>query len=91
MTRHEELNEFLTNLLSNAISAHKDTKEYEYQKQRREQIEDLLLNELTQDQKHFVDEVLFELGVASERETEIVYRQGMKDSVWLLKNLGVLA
>ena len=37
-----------------------------------------------------VDEVLFELGVAAEREAELLYRQGLKDCVWLLKNLGVL-
>jgi len=91
MTNTEEWNEFLENLHSNAIVIYKKTPEYRRQKQRQEQIDDMLSNELTRDQKHFVEEILLELGIANEREAEIVYRQGLKDSVWLLKNLGVLA
>ena len=92
MTNMEEWDKFLENLHSNAISAHKNSKEYEYQKQRQEQqIDEFLSTNLSGDQKYLVDELLLELGLAHEREAEIIYRQGMKDSVWLLKNLGVLA
>lgn len=91
MTTHEEWNEFVNNLITNAIAGHKETKEYKYQKQRQEQIDEFLSTNLTVDQKTWMEEILFELGLFSERETEVVYMQGMKDCVWLLKNLGVLA
>ena len=91
MTNQAEWNEFLDNLLSNAIAGHKSSKEYEYLKQRQEQIDESLATNLTADQKIFVEEILFELGLATARETEIVYQQGLKDCVWLLRNLGVLA
>ena len=90
MTNNQEWNEFLNNLISNAIRAHKETKEGEYLSQRQAQIDEMLTTNLTEDEKFFVDEILFELGLAAERETEIVYHQGLKDCVWLLKNLGVL-
>ena len=81
----------MNDLLSNAIVRRKNSKEYEYLKQRREQIDELLTTMLTEGDKVFAEEILFELGVAAERETEVAYRQGFKDCVWLLKNLGVLA
>ena len=91
MTNQQEWNEFLTNLLSGAMAKHKNSKEYEYLKQRQEQIDEYLITNLTPEHKNLVEEILFELGLAAERETEVVYRQGLKDCVWLLKNLGVLA
>lgn len=33
----------------------------------------------------------FELGLMAERGTEIAYHQGVKDGVWILKNLGLVA
>ncbi|WP_255225803.1 hypothetical protein [Lutispora saccharofermentans] len=37
------------------------------------------------------EKILFDLGLAAEHETEVIYHQGLKDCVWPLKNLGVLA
>jgi len=81
----------LNHLCSNAIAGHRGSKEYEYQKQRQEQIDELVETCLSTDDRTFVEEILFDLGVIAERETEVVYRQGLKDGVWLLRNLGVLA
>ena len=91
MTRNEEWNEFLGNLLSCALKNFQATKEYEYQEKRQEEIDEMLTTNLTKDEKVMVDEVLYELGLAEEHETELIYRQGLKDCVWLLKNLGLLA
>ena len=90
MTNNEERNEFLNCLLSNAIQKHMDSKEWDYLKRRKIQIDEILTANLTADQKTLVEEIQFELGLAAERETEIVYHQGLQDCVWLLKNLGVL-
>ena len=91
MSNEQEWNEFLDNLLSNAIVQHKNSKEYEYIKQQQEHIDEMLTTNLTADEKDFVEEMLFELGLMAARETEVVYRQGFKDCVWLLRNLGLVA
>ena len=91
MSKNEEWNEFLSNLLSCSLKNLQTTKEYEYQKQRREHIDEMQTTNLTKDEKDMVEEVLFEFGLAAEHETELLYQQGLKDCVWLLKNLGVLA
>ena len=90
MTNQEEWNEFLDNLLSNAIKLHRESKEYEYQKRWQTQIDEFLSGDLTADQKLFVDEILIELNLFARRESEIVYHQGIKDCVWLLKILGII-
>lgn len=91
MTRNEEWNEFLGNLLSCALKNLQATKEYQYLEKRQEEIDEMLTTNLTKNEKVKVDEVLYELGLAEEHETELLYRQGIKDCVWLLKNLGLLA
>ena len=90
MSRSEEWNEFLGNLLSCAQQGLNATKEYEYLEKRQAEIDKMLETNLNEDQKIMVDEVLLELGVSLAHETELIYRQGLKDCVWLLKNLGVL-
>ena len=90
MTRNEEWNEFLGNLLSCALKNLQATKEYEYREKRQEEIDEMLTTNLTKDEKVMVDEVLYELGLAEEHETELIYRQGLQDCVWLLKSLGLL-
>lgn len=91
MSKHEEWNEFLGNLLSCNLKGLQTTREYEYRRERQEHIDEMLTTNLTSDQKNMVDEVLYELGLEAEHETETLYRQGLMDCVWLLKNLGVLA
>lgn len=91
MSNDEEWNEFLNSLLSNAREEYKKTKEYEYLEKQNDQIELLFRDNLTVEQKDMVEECFFDIGLAMECETELFYKQGMKDCVWLLKNLGVLA
>lgn len=91
MSNNEELKEFLNHLLSNAVSEHKNSKEYNYIKEKQNQIDELLSTYLTYDQKVVVEEMIFELGLSAERETEVVYRQGIKDCIWILKSIGVLS
>lgn len=37
------------------------------------------------------EEILFELILAAKHETEVFYHQGLKDCVWMINDLGVLA
>jgi len=91
MTNSEQWGDFLGCLLSNAVTAHRDSKEYEYIRQRQEHIEEMRTTNLTSDQNTFIEEILYDLGLIAERETEVVYRRGFADCVWLLKKLEVLA
>ena len=91
MSKNEEWNAFLGNLLSCSLNNLQTTKEYEYRKKRQEHIDEMLTTNLTRDQKDMIDEVLLELGLGQKRETELIYRQGLKDCAWLLGNLGLLA
>ena len=91
MTRHEEWNEFLTRLRLRYWEETKKTREYEYRKQREEELEGLLADNLGEQEKDLVDSVLWELGLAADRAGEDLYAQGMRDCVWMLKTLGVLA
>lgn len=90
MTNHEKWNEFLSNLRATAQAAFENTQEYEYQKQHRQQIDELLDTNLTRDEKFFLDEILQELDAVNQREVAAMYRQGFKDCVWLLKDMGVI-
>jgi len=73
---------FWTICLKTRFAGHRNsTKEYAYQKQRQKQIGELLETNLTADEKDFVEEILFELGLAAERETEVVYQQGLQNGI----------
>ena len=91
MNNKKEWNEFLDNMLSNAIAEYKDSEEYKHIKQWLEHIDEMLKTNLTADEKEFVEEILFELGLIAERETEIAYHQGLKDGAWLLKKMKMVA
>lgn len=89
--RNEEWNEFYQNLLSCVLKDLPVTKEYAYRRKRQEHVDETLATNLTSDQKEMMDEVLLELGLAQEHETEFIYQQELKDCVWLLNNLELLA
>ena len=61
-----------------------------YYRHRAKDIDELLTNSLCEDEKALVDNILFELNTAADRETEMVYRQGLRDSVTILKSLGAI-
>lgn len=92
MKRHSEnWNEFLNQLQSNATQQYEETKEYEYWQLQYAEIDMLLRDNLREDQKEMVDDCIYQIGMAAEREAQLYYRQGLKDCMWLLKTLGVLA
>ena len=90
MSNQEEWNLFLESLFTNAFESYGKTKESEYLKEKQEQL-DVRLEQHENAGKQFLEEYLFQMGLDAERKTEFVYRQGIKDGIWLLKNLGVLA
>lgn len=91
MTRPEEWDEFLSRLRLRHWEEFKKTREYEDRKQRQEELERLLADNLSKDEKEMVDDVLWEQGLMAEREGAELYVQGIRDCVWMLKTIGVLA
>lgn len=91
MNRTEQWNLVLKQLQENAVQNYRSTQEYELRQKREEDLDDLLSNEFLSDQKEFIDEVLLETSAFHDNDADRLYRQGMKDCVWLLKNLEVLA
>ena len=91
MTRPEEWDEFLSRLRLRHWEEFKKTREYEDRKQRQEELEGLLADNLSKDEKEMVDDVLWEQGLMAEREGAELYVQGIRDCVWMLKSIGVLA
>jgi len=91
MDKRQEWNGFMENMFNNALKECQTTKEYEFLKEKQEQL-DARMSEAYPDDKHpLVYDFAFEIGLDAERKTEILYRQGIKDCVFLLKELGVLA
>lgn len=91
MNRCDEWNFFIQKMQETALDEYRTTREYELRKMRQAYLEDVMSNELTLDQKVFIDEVLFELITFHEQEADLLYHQGIKDGMWILKTLGVLA
>ena len=86
----EEWDSFVQTLVAHAVGNYRNSNEYTYYRHRSKDIDELLSNSLCEDEKELVDKVLFELSAAAERETEVVYRQGLQDGIFILRSLGVL-
>lgn len=83
--------EFAETLVGKALDKQKETEAHRYRKQREKEIDEMLEVNLTRDEKVLVDEVMFELGVASDKEGVMLYQRGLQDGMCLLKRLGVIA
>lgn len=90
MNFSDEWEAFTQTLVARAIGNYRNSEEYTYYRHRAKDIDELLSNSLCEDEKDLVDKVLFELDAAADRETEVVYRQGLRDGVFILKSLGML-
>lgn len=91
MNRCKELEFFIEQLQENALKEYHASREYELRKIRQEHLDDMLSNELSADQRTFIEEILYEIISFYDREADLLYQQGLKDSVWMLKTLRVLA
>lgn len=90
MNFSKEWEAFTQALVARAVGIYRSSEEYTYYRHRAKDIDELLSNSLCEDEKALVDNILFELSAAADRETEIVYRQGLRDSVTILKSLGAI-
>ena len=87
----QEWNAFLDNLLFAALTEYQKSPEREHAKYQRGQIDELLQNNLVEDDRVFVEEVLEDLAHITDNEILFAYRQGFRDCVWVLRELGLVA
>ena len=90
MNFSKEWETFTQTLVAHAVGNYRNSDEYTYYRHRAKDIDELLTNSLCEDEKELVDKILFELSAAAERETEVVYRRGLRDGVLILKSLGAI-
>ena len=82
--------EFIIDRIDQESAVYRTTKEYRHRKTVEDQMDEMLTTNLTQSERTLVDEVLFAKGLMQEQDGERLYRQGMRDCVAVLKELGVL-
>ena len=89
MNFSENWDTFVQTLAAHAVGTYRNSNEYAYYRHWQEDMEEILTNSLVKDEKKLVDEVLLELEARTDREMEVVYRQGLRDSVTILRTLGI--
>lgn len=91
MDRTEAYQFFMEQLQESALEKYSTTQEADLRRARQEELEQVMENELTADQQPILEKILAEIISFHDQEADLLYRQGMRDCVWLLKSLGVLA
>lgn len=91
MSNYEEWIEFLNNFFGNALKEFQKTYKYEALSEKQDELDKFLSSSITAEQKRQVEEYLFDISLAEENKQLIFYKQGMRDCVFILKQLGVLA
>jgi hypothetical protein len=91
MGNKEEFDFFIDQLLDNAVSDFKETEQHRLLREKLDRMDSDCETKLNIEERRFVTEC-FELLLETDGQQEhYVYRKGMKDCVFLLKELGVLA
>lgn len=91
MTKQEQWSTFLEGLLSNAAVQYEKTIEYEYIQKQYDEIDMILRDNLKKDEKAIVEECLYDISLMQNKEVHNFYKQGIKDCIFILKQLKVLA
>ena len=86
----EAWNEFIDMKLEAHRQAFSLTPEYQLRQSVRAQLDDMMENNLTADQRVMMEDILLTRSEMEEQDIQRLYRQGMKDAVWLMRELGVL-
>ena len=91
MSKHKEWDEFLESLFCEAFEEYQDTKKYEISREKLNPLNVRLVKEYPEEKNALVYEYIFENGLHAEHKNEFLYLQGLKDCVFLLKKLGIIA
>lgn len=89
--RHEEWTILVNTLYEKALKALENSPEGRVRQELRRQADDFLTWNLSGSQQEILSDLLCQLEADAARTAEVLYRRGIQDGIWLLKNLGVLA
>lgn len=91
MTNKEEFNLFVEGLLARAVEEFKSTEQYGLLKDKLEKMDRDCEIMFTKEEQDFTVECFELLLSVDGQQEQYVYRKGLKDCVFILKSLGVLA
>jgi len=91
MSVNKEFALFIDELLSRAVEEFKSTDEYDLLKEKLDAMERDCDTMFTKEEKDFAVECFELILEVDSKEEQYVYRKGLQDCVFILKNLGVLA
>lgn len=66
------------------------TQEYQLRQSVKGQLDNMAECNLTVDQRDMVEEILSAYSAMARQDGQRLYRQGMKDAAWVMKEMGVL-
>ena len=89
MNRMEEWDDFLDAMYLRAMKDLKTSQIFEYQQERQKQREALLSNILISADKPILEEIFVEMWADEEYRMRLMYQQGYKDCIAILKALAV--
>lgn len=87
---NQEWNEFVEGRIEHERLAYIKTNEAEHRRTVENQMDEMLDTNLTKSERAMVEDVLVSRLVTAEGDSKRLYRQGMRDCVAVLKELGVL-
>lgn len=90
MTRKEMWDEYLESMEGIADKEFRNSSEYACQQEKWEVLDQWMESLYPEEKKKFFENCAFEQRLDTERKQAYFYRQGMRDCIGILKNLGVL-
>lgn len=91
MTRQESWSEYLGSMIDIASEEFRNTSEYACQQEKRGILDQWIESLYPDEKRQFYENCAVELLLDADRKAEFYYRQGMKDSVSIMRELGVLS
>jgi len=91
MKGEEGFDFIIEQLLNDAIDGYKQTEESKLLKEKCDQIHCDCETMLMEEQHEFVMECFELLSGIDGRQERYIYKRGLQDGIWLLKNLGLLS
>ena len=91
MSFEEAWGEFINDRFCNAVNEeYKKSAKYKQQAVKQGQLDEFMNTQLSAEQKAFLENILFEIGLLADHKAQFVYSQGYKDCISLLKSVDLL-
>lgn len=89
MTRKESWDEYLDSMIDIVSAEFRHTKQYYCQQEKRSLLDDWIASRCPKEKREFFENCVVELELDAERRAKFYYRQGIRDGIRILRELGV--